>query len=60
MTRKNRILLTVCAVIATVLLLILCLLWPHIRSAASVRRLEDGLYSMKYTRDYGLDAVGAR
>lgn len=37
------------------LALALYLLWPVIRSAASVRQLEDGLYSVAYRGDYGLD-----
>lgn len=37
------------------MLLILCLLWPVIRSAASVKHLEEGLYSMEYAGDYGLE-----
>ncbi len=53
--RKRTVLLSIFAVFLAVLLLALCLLWPVIRSAASVKRLEDGLYSMEYRGDYGLD-----
>ncbi len=53
--RKRTVLLSIFAVFLAVLLLALCLLWPVIRSAASVKRLEDGLYSMEYKGDYGLN-----
>lgn len=53
--RKRTVLLSIFAVFLAVLLLALCLLWPVIRSAASVKRLEDGLYAMEYRGDYGLD-----
>lgn len=50
------------AVLAAILILLLALLglalvlfWPVIQSAASVERLEDGLYSMEYGGDYGLE-----
>lgn len=52
---KKTILLSILAILAAVLLLILCLLWPVIRSAASVKYLEEGLYSMNYSGDYGLE-----
>ena len=57
MKRINRraVLLSIAAVFLAALLLILCLLWPVIRSAAGVRYLENGLYSLKYRGDYGLD-----
>lgn len=50
---KKAVLLSGLAILAAVLLL--CLLWPVIRSAASVRYLEEGLYSMGYSGDYGLE-----
>lgn len=52
---KRAILLSVLAIFGAVLLLMICLLWPVIRSAVSVKKLEDGLYSMEYRGDYGLD-----
>lgn len=52
---KRTVLLSVFAAFLAVLLLILYLLWPVIRSAASVEQLEEGLYSMEYRGDYGLD-----
>ena len=53
--RKKNVLLFILVVLAVMLALALYLLWPVIRSAASVRQLEDGLYSMAYRGDYGLD-----
>lgn len=52
---KRTVLLLIAAVFLAALLLVLCLLWPVIRSAASVKQLEDGLYSMEYRGDYGLN-----
>lgn len=52
---KKAALLSGLAILAAVLLLILYLPWPVIRSAASVKYLEDGLYSMDYSGDYGLE-----
>lgn len=52
---KRAILLSILAIFLAVLLLMICLLWPIIRSAVSVKKLEDGLYSMEYRGDYGLD-----
>ena len=49
------VLLSILAIVAAILLIGFCLFWTVIRSAASVRYLEDGLYSMKYSGDYGLD-----
>lgn len=53
--RKRTVLLSILAILFAMLLLTAFLLWPVIRSAFSVRRLEDGLYSMEYKGDYGLD-----
>lgn len=53
--RKKNVLLFILVVLVTALALALYLLWPVIRSAASVEELEDGLYSMAYQGDYGLD-----
>lgn len=53
--RIKTVLLSVFIMIAVILLLLICLLWPVIRSAASVKQLEDGLYSMEYSGDYGLN-----
>ena len=52
---KRAILLSVLAIFLAALLLMICLLWPVIRSAVSVKKLENGLYSMEYRGDYGLD-----
>ena len=52
---KKVVLWAILVIIAAILLSGLCLFWPVIRSAASVRNLEDGLYSMEYSGDYGLD-----
>ena len=52
---KKVVLWSILVIIAAILLSGLCLFWPVIRSAASVRYLEDGLYSMEYSGDYGLD-----
>ena len=49
--RIKTVLLSVFILTAAILLLFICLLWPVIRSAVSVKQLEDGLYSM----DYGLN-----
>ena len=51
---KKAALLSVPAILAAVLLL--CLLWPVVRSAANVRYLEEGLYSMEEVRDV-MDSV---
>ena len=53
---KKAVLLSILGIFAAILLIVFCLFWPVIRSAASVRYLEDGLYSMKYSGDYGLDS----
>lgn len=57
MKRNHRrtVLVSISAVFLAALLLILYLLWPVICSAASVDQLEEGLYSMEYGGDYGLD-----
>lgn len=52
---KKTVLLFILAILTAVLLLIRCLLWPVIRSAASVKYLEEGLYAMEYSGDYGLE-----
>lgn len=52
---RKTVLLVVLAIIAGIFLFALCFLWPVIRSASSVERLEDGLYSMEYSGDYGLE-----
>lgn len=52
---KRAVLLSILAVFIAALLLIVGLLWPVIHSAVSVKKLEDGLYSMEYGSDYGLD-----
>lgn len=54
-SHKKAVLCSLLAVLGITIVLILCLLWQVIRSAASVRRLEDGLYSIEYPGDYGLE-----
>lgn len=41
--------------LAVVLITFILLFQRNIRTAASVRKLEDGLYSMEYKGDYNLD-----
>ena len=53
--RVKTVLPSVFILTAAILLLFICLLWPVIRSAVSVKQLEDGLYSMEYRSDYGLN-----
>jgi len=43
------------AILLLFLLALLWLFWRPIRAAASVRKLEDGLYAMEYRGDYSLD-----
>lgn len=52
---KKTVLLSILAVLAVILFLILYFLWPVIRSGASVKYLEEGLYAMEYTGNYGLE-----
>lgn len=52
---KRTVLLSILAVFLAALLLIVCLFWPIIRSAIGVKKLEDGLYAMEYSGDYGLE-----
>lgn len=52
---KRTVLLSILAIFIAALLLIVGLFWPVIHSAVSVKKLEDGLYSMEYGSDYGLD-----
>lgn len=47
-THIKTVLLSVFILTAAILLLFICLLWPVIRYAVSVKQLEDGLYSMEY------------
>lgn len=52
---KKTLLLFILAVLAVILFLILFFLWPVIRSGARVKYLEEGLYAMEYSGDYGLE-----
>lgn len=52
---KKTVLLSILAVLGVILFLILFFLWPVIRSGASVKYLEEGLYAMEYPGDYGLE-----
>ena len=54
--RKGKvILLSILALLLVLVLAAVWLFWPVIRAAASVQRLEDGLYHMEYRGDYGLE-----
>ena len=53
--RKKNVLLIILVFLTAVSIAGLYFLWPVIRSATSVKQLEDGLYSMTYRGDYGLD-----
>lgn len=47
--------MTLLAIIFLLLLVVLWLFWRPIRAAASVKKLEDGLYAMEYHGNYNLD-----
>ena len=54
--RKGKvILLSILVLLLVLTLAAVWLFWPVIRAAASVQRLEDGLYHMEYRGDYGLE-----
>lgn len=55
-SKRKLVLLIILALLLAALLTILALFWPVIWSAASVEKLEDGLYAMEYSGDYGLDS----
>ena len=52
---RKTVLLSALAALVIALTLAIFLLWPVIRSASSVKRLEDGLYAMEYSGDFGLE-----
>ena len=52
-TKKRMVLLVV--ILFLLLDLLLYLFWPVISSAARVKRLEDGLYSVSYGTNYGFE-----
>lgn len=55
MRKGNVILLSILALLLVLVLTAVWLFWPVIRAAASVQRLEDGLYHIEYRGDYGLE-----
>ncbi len=63
MKKRTRVMRILLAAILLLLLALLWLFWRPIQAAASVRKLEDGLYAMEYHGDYSLEqflAQGAR
>lgn len=55
MKTRTKVLLGLIALICLFILTIVSLFWRPIRAAASVQRLENGLYCMEYYGDYALD-----
>lgn len=59
----KKVLLAVAILILLIIIIVIILFWRVIRTAASVEKLEDGLYSMEYQGDYHfnsfLEAGGA-
>ncbi len=59
----KKVLLTVAILILLIIIIAVILFWRVIRTATSVEKLEDGLYSMEYQGDYHfngfLEAGGA-
>ena len=53
--RKKTVLLSILTVLMIASVLVLFLIWPVIHSASNVTYLEDGLYFMEYSGDYGLE-----
>ena len=53
--RKKTVLLSILTVLMIASVLVMFLIWPVIRSASNVTYLEDGLYFMEYSGDYGLE-----
>lgn len=55
MSKKKKLFLFLALPPALILLLFLCLFWSALQAATSVKQLDDGFYSMKYTGSYGLE-----
>ena len=53
--RLKYIIYAILILLFAVIIILVILFQRNIRTAASVRKLEDGLYSMEYRGDYGLD-----
>lgn len=53
--RLKYIIYAILILLFAVIIIFVILFQRNIRTAASVRKLEDGLYSMEYKGDYGLD-----
>ena len=51
----KKVLLAVAILILLIIIIAIILFWRVIRTAASVKKLEDGLYSMEYQGDYHFD-----
>ena len=51
----KKVLLAVAILILLIIIIAIILFWRVIRTAASVEKLEDGLYSMEYQGDYHFD-----
>ena len=58
--KKKKVIGWICGSIAILLILFVVGLWSmfgtFIVAAGSIEKLEDGLYSMEYSGDYGFDA----
>ena len=55
MRRWKKVLLAVAILILLIIIIAIILFWRVIRTAASVEKLEDGLYSVEYQGDYHFD-----
>lgn len=55
-SKRKLVLPLILAFLIAVLFAALALFWPVLQAAAGVERLEDGLYAMEYSGDYGLDS----
>jgi len=55
MKKRIRVMRILLVVVLLLVLALLWLFWKPIRAAASVRKLEDGLYAIEYHGDYSLD-----
>lgn len=55
MKKRKRVMFILLAIILVFLLTLLWLFWRPIQAAASIQKLEDGLYAMEYRGDYGFD-----
>ena len=53
--RFKYIVYAILILLLAVIIIFMILFQRNIRTAVSVKKLEDGLYSMEYKGDYGLD-----